>query len=107
MENSQIFPELTLALTNHSICRRAIQMYTLLTGYSLFKYIQSKKEFRDFDIQHMRIITVDSMYIRQMLMKLENNINEICLKSVERSRKKNGEGPLASFTINIQPAGEG
>lgn len=201
MENSQISPELTLALTNHSICRRASHMYTLLTGYSLFKSIQSKKRiakmkityqkaekmadllerttgikvspsdllidenrqadsllddyaelneimsiqdknmrsainayynylyyslhlsnsrnsllltglsaflnyaqgkidkrklkkgFRDFDIKNMRIITVDSMYIRQKLIKLENDFNEICLKSAERSRKKNGEGP--------------
>lgn len=202
MENSEISPELTLALTNHSICRRAALMHTLLTGYSLFESIQLKKisttvkmsyqkaeefadlmeqmtgvkvapsdllldeneeadsllddyaklneiidtkldktiqpaimayynhlyhsvhlggsrnsllligltaflcyvqgmvnkeelkkGFLDFDIQHMRIITVDSMYIRQLLIKLESDFNEICLKSAERSRKKNGEGP--------------
>lgn len=43
MENTSVTPEQIIQMMNHSICRRVMLMHTVLTGYSLFDSIQTKK----------------------------------------------------------------
>ena len=43
---------LSQSMMDHSICRRAILIYTLLTGYSLFDSIQTKKNYTKCNITY-------------------------------------------------------
>lgn len=81
----------------------------LLIGLSAFlNYAQGKIDkqelkngFLSFNFQNMKAKTVDTKYARYMLITLENDFNEICIKCANRIRKKNGEGPCGCFSINI------
>lgn len=81
----------------------------LLIGLSAFlNYAQGKidkqelkNEFIAFDFRHMKTKTIDSRHARQMLIKLEKDFNEICLKCAERKRKKDGGDSCFNFSINI------
>lgn len=85
------------------------QTTLLLIGLSAFlNYAQGKIDkqelkngFISVDLRNMKTEAIDTRHARQMLITLENDFNEICIKYANRIRKKNGEGPCGCFSINI------
>lgn len=62
---------------------------------------EMKRNFIAFDVIHMKVIQIDSMYIRHNLMAFEDDFNEICVKRAIRELLKSGKGPCSNFTIDI------
>ena len=168
--------QLSKSMMDHPICGRAMLMYTLLTGYSLFDSIQIKKDCTktditykdaefiadkfeevtginiaptnllfdknqladdllddyqeyqfllntlsafiqyacgsinkknlkkqiiDIDLQKMKIVPVDSMYVRHNFIYIEKDFNDICLKKANRILKQAGEEPLSKYSIDV------
>ncbi|MBB4625121.1 hypothetical protein H8788_15870 [Parabacteroides faecis] len=60
-----------------------------------------KKQIIDIDLQKMKIVPVDSMYVRHNFIYIEKDFNDICLKKANRILKQAGEEPLSKYSIDV------
>ena len=82
---------------------------TLLIALSAFlQYVSGsinkkdlKEQIIDIDLLNMKIIPVDSKYVRHNFICMEKDFNDICLKKANRVLKQAGEEPLSDYSINV------
>lgn len=82
---------------------------TLLIALSAFlQYVSGsinkkdlKEQIVDIDLLNMKIIPVDSKYVRHNFICMEKDFNDICLKKANRVLKQAGEEPLSDYSINV------
>nr|WP_129734658.1 hypothetical protein [Parabacteroides goldsteinii] len=82
---------------------------TLLMALSAFLQYASgsinkkdlKEQIIDIDLPNMKIIPVDSKYVRHNFICIEKDFNDICLKKANRALRQAGEEPLSNYSINV------
>lgn len=60
-----------------------------------------KEQIVEIDLPNMKIIPVDSMYVRHNFICMEKDFNDICLKKANRVLKQAGEEPLSNYSISV------